>query len=212
MNYTTLTGAKSVSGSIKSWINYSNIPVTEILAEAETEIIRKLRVREMRASATVTIASGAITAALPSGFIDPIRLLHRDSGIPFKSLPPDDLQELRLWDESAADHVEGMPTRFSVFDELLQFDMKADAAYTCKIIYFKRPDALSGANETNWLTTRYPRLLRIACLRSAYEHMKNAEMKASYEAEMRLMLAEIEQESDLSMIGADPHLEYRDHG
>lgn len=209
MDYTTLTGDKSTSGSIKNWMNYSNLPVDEILAEVETEIIRNLRTREMRASATVTITSGSITAALPAGFIDPVRLIHRDTRIEIQAVPMDDIEETRNWSGTDSNYAEGMPTRFSVFNELLQFDMRADAEYVCTMLYYKRPDALSGSNPSNWITTRYPRLVRVACMKAAAEHMKNMEMKNSYEAEMLRMIAEVNQEADLSLTGAIAHMEYR---
>ena len=212
MDYTTLVGDKSTSGSIKNWMNYSNLPVTNLLTEAESEIYRRLRTREMRAEASVTISSGSITAALPTSFIDPIRLIHRENGFPIKFVPADDLAECRMWDESAANWTQGIPTRFSVFEELLQFDYRADAAYTARMLYYKRPAALSVSNTSNWLTVRYPRLVRIACMKAAAEFMKNMDMKNSYEAEMERMFLQIDQETDLSMTGADPFLEYRDHG
>lgn len=212
MNYTTLVGAKGTAGSIKSWIAHASVPSTDILTEAESEIYRHLRTREMRASTTVTIADAAITAALPTGFIDPIRLVHRDNNFAITLKPDQDLQELRTWDTTTSAWAEGIPSRFAIFDELLQFDVTANAAYTCKLLYYKTPTALSGANETNWLTTRYPRLLRVACLRAAADFMENMEKFGVYDRQVKEIIQEINVLDDLSLSGADPSLEYRDHG
>jgi hypothetical protein len=209
MDYTSLIGDKATEGSIKSWVNYANIPVTSILTEAQAEIYRHLRVREMRTSALVTIASGNITAALPTGYLDPLKLTHRNSGIPFVHKTQEDLDEVRTWDEAAANWEQGLPSSYSVYNEVLNFDMRADAAYPCVFHFYKTPTALSGANLTNWLTTRYPRLLRVACLRAANEYMENLDKVDRYDRQTKEIIQEINVLDDLSLTGVDAHQEYR---
>ena len=209
MNYTTLVAAKSTDGSIRNWLNYDRIPAEIILTEAQARIYQHLRTREMRASVDLTIASGDITAPLPTGYIDPIKMTHRDNRWAFVHKMQEDLREVRFWDEDAGNYTQGTPSAFSVFNEVLNFDMRADQAYPVVFDFYKRPDALSGANETNWLTTRYPHLLRVACLRAAAEHMDAADKIERYSAQFDRIIQEVNVLDDLSLTGVDAHMEYR---
>jgi len=55
-----------------------------------------------------------------------------------------------------------------------------EEAFSGILLYYKQPTALSGSNETNFLTNRYPSLLRYACMAKAYEHMKDTENATGY--------------------------------
>mgnify|MGYP003663388584 FL=1 len=72
----------------------------------------------------------------------------------------------------------GKPCAFSVYGEQLQFDTKADTAIIARLMFYKKPDNLSADNETNFLTTRYPHLLRSAIMASAYSQLRNTEAQS----------------------------------
>lgn len=72
MNYTTLIAAKSVVGSIKSWVNYSKLDVVTVVDEAQALLYSLLRTREMMAGTQFTMALNESYVALPTGFLDPI--------------------------------------------------------------------------------------------------------------------------------------------
>lgn len=202
MNYTTLVADATTEGSIKYAINYSRIDSAGILEEAQAWIYQRLRVRQMMASANVSISSAASTASFPTGYLDPLQL-----SIPgyVSRIRLKDVEWFRShlgWDEDAV-MPEGVPSYWCDFDTTINFDTKADQAYTAKMIYFKKPDALSGSNLTNWLTDRYPTLLRRVCLMFAAEARKEYEIMDR--AEMRALQAidEIRAESDLAMRGME---------
>ena len=50
MSYTTLIGAKGVSGSIMNWVSYTKLDVATVVDEAQSLLFQLLRVRESRAS------------------------------------------------------------------------------------------------------------------------------------------------------------------
>ncbi len=210
MDYTTLVADKTTDGSIKQWMNYGLLPVTTLLEEAQTELYRRLRVREMKSEATISVTSGSKTASLPTNFIDAISLHYRD-GSELVKKSERDIITARMYDETAGDYVSARMGKFAVFDELLQFDYRADQAYSLTMIYYKQPALLSGSNTTNFLTSRYPRLLRIACIRSAAEFMNNDTKFAQMEESLVKALAEIDVMDDMSQLGVDPSAEYR-HG
>lgn len=172
--YAILTGSISTAGSIRYWVQHSEIPVDQILEEAQRYIFSQLRVREMRSySDALVVTQGQTTAALPSDFQDPISLkLDGDS----EDL--DYVQENllgRLYDDDG-DIETGRPNRWTIFDEAIQFDVEADDTYNARLVYYGTPDLISATTAENFLSTRYPTVLRRACLAYAYEHRKLMEM------------------------------------
>lgn len=187
INYTTLTGVKTVSGSIANWVNRDDLPTTDILTEAELYIYQYLRVREMQSSNTIAISASANTANLPSDFLDPIRfrLYGYSTDLPY--VAEHDLKDNR--DESGT-LFSGSATQWAIRGTTLYVDVNVATATTGILWYFAQPAALSGSNETNFLTTRYPTLLRRACLKYAFEHMKDDERMSNMETLTRTALQE----------------------
>ena len=201
-NYTTLVGDVSTAGSIKHAINYGRIDAEGILEEAQAWIYQRIRVRQMTATSDVTILSGASTAAFPTGYLDPIHL-----GIPgyVSTIRLKDAEWFRAhvgWDENAA-LPEGVPTYWCDFDTTIQFNTEADQAYTAKMVFFKKPTALSSSNLTNWLTDRYPTLLRRTCLMLAAEVRKEYDTMDRAQVAALQAIEEIKIESDLAMRGIE---------
>ena len=202
MDYSTLVADVSTPGSIKSLINYSRIDSEGILEDAQAWVYSKLRVRQMKASANVTISSGASTASFPTGYLDPIQF-SIPGVIGRIQLKDEEWFRSHLgWDEDAV-LPEGPPSYWCDFDDTIQLSTKADQAYTAKMVYFKKPTALSGGNETNWLTTRYPHLLRRVCLMYAAENRKEYDMMDRAEIRALQIIDEIKVESDLAMRGLE---------
>lgn len=170
VNFSTITGAKTVLGSIANYVNRSDLPTANILLESESMICERLRVREMQAREVLTFALSTQTAALPTGFLDPIGYRPYELGCELLFVHEGDLDEVRT---SAGVLSSGDPSRWTIIGETAYLDTLPDAAYSGYLHFYKRPTALSVSNETNWLTIRYPSLLRYACMAKAYEHMKD---------------------------------------
>jgi hypothetical protein len=202
MDYDTLVGDKTTVGSIKYHINYERIDPVGILEEAQAWIYSKLRVRQMQSSASVSIAQGASTAAYPTGYLDPLHF-----GIPgfVSRLRRKDIEWFRTnlgFDETAA-LPEGLSTYWTDYNDLIQLNTVADQAYTASMVFFKLPDALSSSNPTNWLTIRYPTLLRRVCLMLAAETRKEFDTFDREEARALQAIEEIKVESDNSLRGIE---------
>lgn len=211
LSYSTLVADVSTPGSIKNAINYGRIDAEGILEEAQAWIYQRLRVRQMMATENVSISSAASTASFPTGYLDPIHL-----GIPgyINTIRLKDPEWFRAhigWDESAV-LPEGPPSYWCDFDTTIQFNTKADQAYTAKMVFFKKPDLLSGSNLTNWLTDRYPSLLRRACLMFSAEARKEFDMMNNAEIKALQMIEEIKVESDLAMRGWEPDMHWQENG
>jgi hypothetical protein len=269
MNFNDLIGPKSRAGSIQSFVRYARVPGEVVLEEAQALIYGQLRIREMRSSALITLSLEAFTAALPTGFLEPISMQDMEGWnvIPDGYVSEDQINRKRLYDTdvtttlsgtitagatslsvasaaefssadpftiligsevmlvtagqgtttwtvtrgyggtTAAAHTSGAtvdgrlesgtPTNVAVFDELFQFDCKADEARTLSLVYFKTPTLLSASNSTNFLTRRYPNILRVACQAGAASFMKDAEEFSAREAELLALINAANAESDL---------------
>lgn len=188
MTFTTLTGAKSVDGSIKSWMNYARVDAEGVLLEAETMIAERLRVREMRASDSLPVRVGDSGIDLPDQFLDPIeaRDITNDADIEYRD--PSDLERMRSWTATVLDS--GDPAFYSIFDEQYQFDCKTTTAWRLRVLFYQRPTPLSSSNKTNFLTIRYPHILRMACLATGARFAHDDEVFAR---EQRLLFASIDE-------------------
>lgn len=202
MTFSTLVASKDTAGSIKSWTNYSKLDVEQILDEAQALIFETLRVREMRALDTsLTVSVGDYEKALPARFLDPIRLTSTNNRFyAFKT--PSVLEAMRVYDDDGA-LVEGDPTLFAIFDEKLQFDAKFSEATTLRLLCFKWPARLGSGNQTNFLTDRYPHVLRTACLAKAYEFMKNEAMEQKELQKLVALIEDVHAKDDLSYRGLE---------
>lgn len=188
MTFTTLTGDKSVAGSIRSWQNYGKVDAEGVLEEAEAMTYQRLRVREMRSSTTLTIPAAAASIALPTGFLDPLVLRDITNSCDIELRAEEWMESIRTWTNGELD--DGDPAFYGIYDELFQFDCKTTVEWQARALFYKRGAALSAENETNFLTDRYPHVLRMACLATAARFSHDDDMFAR---EQRLFEAKVDE-------------------
>jgi hypothetical protein len=82
--------------------------------------------------------------------------------------------------------VSGQPQIWAIWDEEIHFDQAFNTQMTCELLYFKSLPALSPANQTNVITSRYPHLLRAACQVRAASWMRDDE---TYNRELTALTA-----------------------
>lgn len=178
INYTTLTDTnKATEGSIRNWLNRADVPVTNILIEAEAYIYERLRVREMTAEQAVSILSGLGAAGAPADFLDPIQLVPYETAVELPYVQESALAQVK---NAAGVVATGTPSRWTVIASTLKLDVLASVNYGATLTYFARPAALGPSNLTNFLTIRYPGLLRQACMAFGYQHMKKDDSATAF--------------------------------
>jgi hypothetical protein len=201
VDYTSLIASKTTAGSIKNWVNYDLVDVEVCLLEAQALIYQNLRCREMRSVASLSISVGDAYKALPTDFLDPNGQLKSTKGEPFYLRTEAELTSMIVYDDDG--NIEsGLPQHFAIYDERINFDMKFDEARTLKWPYFKSPAVLAGGNPTNFLTNRYPHLLRTACLAMAADHMKDETEYRKHFEKLAAFIDRTNAESDLTYRGA----------
>ncbi len=204
MTATGLVADKTTAGSIARTVNYKEIDAAVVLEEAQTLLYSMLRCREMRTLWSASFSVGDSSKALPSDFLDPIGPFATDTAnIRYKLTTEHDLMRRRSYDGTNTLN-SGTPAWFAIFNEQVNFDAKFDTATTLQLLYFKLPALLSaGTLETNFLTTRYPHVVRQACRTQAHAFMKNWTAFNEELPVLQSMVDRVSVEADLSYRGAD---------
>lgn len=124
--------------------------ITEWIALFEARFNRRIRVREMEARYTATIAQYLAT---PTGFAG-FRRLQLDTS-------PVQVLELKSPEWIADNYPStstGKPKVFTIIGSEIQFAPAPDSSYTLAGVYYTKLTNLSASNTTNWLLTDHPDL------------------------------------------------------
>lgn len=155
--------------AIANWLARETLTsyIPDFITFGEKRIYRDLRIRAMEASLSTAIASGVI--AVPSGYVD-LKYAYVD-GTPTRPLTRKSAGWiLETYPTRSAD---GQPAFIARDVDSFIFGPYPDSNYTIKGTYYKRLDALSSDNTTNWFTTNAPDLLLFAALCEAEPFLKN---------------------------------------
>lgn len=91
----------------------------------------------------------------------------------------------------------GIPCFVAIFDERYQFDCFVSETRYLGHVFYQTPAILSAQNATNFLTKRYPQILRVACMARAAAFMKDNDEWQARETEALAMCQAANAESDL---------------
>jgi hypothetical protein len=141
--------------------------VPEFIADAETRIYNELRIRAMEAAFNATTSGG--TVALPTGFLQWI-YLYADTD-PLSKLQRKDVE----WIVTNYQGSTGVPKFFARNGDNLMFGPEPSSDTALIGRYYKRLDALSDSNTTNWFITNAPDLIRYGALCEAAPYMQDDE-------------------------------------
>jgi hypothetical protein len=99
--------------------------------------------------------------------------------------------------------VPGIANWFGIWNENIYLDTAALQQETCKLQYYQSLPLLSTSNQTNFLTNRYPHLMRTACMASAADYMKDdVEYQKLYQR-LIVLTDKVSIENDMSMRGME---------
>lgn len=186
-DYSTLVAPKTVEGSIRNWVNRADIPATAILTEAEAMIYERLRTREMMIDIEFIFDIGTSSEPLPSALLDPIQFKPFTHGAKLPFVHEQAFPNIR--DENGALY-EGDPSCWTIIGIEAFVDVSCATEFGGRLMFYAQPEPLGSGNPTNFLTQRYPTLLRNACLSRAYEHMKDSTRAMEY---LKLTMVSLQQ-------------------
>jgi hypothetical protein len=209
MDYNSLIAPKPAAGALASWVNYAQLDAVTIVAEAQALLYARLRTREMRALDTsIAIATNDSVKALPASFLELIRPLRDNQNNFYVLKTQGELMMRRAYDGNG-NLIAGQPIAFAIFGEALNFDAAFVAGgMTLQLMCYKSLPLLSVASPSNFLTSRYPHLLRRACLMLVADFMADDQAYARNLAKLEADIETVNAENQLidSGVELDTHL------
>lgn len=156
-----LTTYAELQTEVQTWLDRTDISanVPTCITLAESYFQRKLRVRQMQASADFTTTAGVAT--LPTDFLG-VKAVRR-MGNPVTTLDPLDDEE---FDRLYGSLTSGTPKAYLIFGTTISV-APVDNTTTHKLRYYQKIPVLSVSNTTNWLLTAYPDLYFYGALTEA---------------------------------------------
>ena len=165
--------------TIKNYTHRNDLgtKVDDFILLAETEMMSNPdEPLKMNLSETITELTASISTrflALPTGFESSRKfsITIDDSIYGLKYRTPD---QLIIRDDT------GVPCFFTIRANQIEFDILPDETYTVTTTYFAEFTALTEANQTNIVLTKYPNIYLFGCLRQAFIYTQDAEQEQKY--------------------------------
>ena len=139
----------------------------EMFNNAETQ----LRIRETETVSTASADSRYL--ALPPNF-EKARSVHFETGQGFVDVKFQAPEQMYRFSDN------GMPRFFTVVGTELEFDRVPDNAYTIQVQYYKKPDPITQANQTNSVLTGYPNIYLYGALHQLFLWSEDMEEAVKY--------------------------------
>ena len=148
-----LTSYTTLKASIANWLNRSDLSdeiADDFIVLTEADFNSKLRVRKMIAQSTITIDSE--TESIPTGFLQvrDFYILSGSTKYPLRYMTPPQMDQVK------GTSVTGVPQAYTILGDTFRFTPKPDSSYTGYLNYYKKFDALSSTNATNFILTDHP--------------------------------------------------------
>lgn len=197
MSITTYAELKT---SVSNWLARSDLNsyVGDFIALGEKRIYRDLRIRAMETALNSSIASGVI--AVPSGYVA-MKYAYIEAN-PIGKLARKDAEW--IYEKYPTRAADGQPCFFAREADNFIFGPYPDSTYTVKGVYYKRLDALSESNTTNWLVTNAPDLLLFAALCEAAPFLKADNRIQVWETKYGMVKNSVQLEDDQEEFSGSP--------
>jgi hypothetical protein len=167
----TIATYSDLKSSVASWLHRSDLTtqIPDFIALCEASLNRKLRLRTMETTSTLTLTISNRTVSLPSGFLEPLSLEIVESGDGNESLTNylRQPQQLRIDASSSA-----RPLYWAIRGANIEFENIADKTYSLSFGMVEA-FALSDASPTNWLLTNQPDLYLYGTLLQAAPYLRD---------------------------------------
>tara|TARA_R110002126_G_scaffold6091_1_gene32039 strand:+ start:6795 stop:7442 length:648 start_codon:yes stop_codon:yes gene_type:complete len=134
----------------------------------EARINRQLRLLQQEEIATLTLAAGDSTVALPTNWQETIDVVYADNK---RSIQPQNIRNLNS--QSSSVEARGRPLLYAITNGTLSFEIAADIQYSILLNYFERWNI--AASTTNWLLENAPDSYLYASLIEAKAYIKKVE-------------------------------------
>lgn len=151
--------------ALTNWLHRAGLTsrIPEFIAMGESYLNRKLRVKEMEASATVTPSTTVRYVELPTGYMELLAFTD-DEGEPLTAVSAEELERLAYGIGT------GRPYYYRISSRI-DFEAIADQAYSFTMRYLKRLDI--ATDLTNSVLTNHPDCYLYASLMQSAPFIKD---------------------------------------
>lgn len=195
--------------ALDNWlvIEYGSTRLQEFIALGEAHLNRELRIRDMEASADLSITGGTQTVSLPTRFVGGRRIyLDTNPVRRLKYQPPQDFWAKWISSET------GPPVGYTIEGDNIVLGPIPDTTYTGKILFWQGFQALSDSNTTNDLLTNAPDAYLSASLVWAFTYKQEDDQIAKWAAILERILASMQKSSDRDRYPAGDLVQRTDTG
>jgi len=189
--------------SIVKWSHRQDLSllIPDFIELAETEMYNnegwQLEIRDMETVSTAP--TSGLYLELPPGF-EKARSVQLETGhglVDVKFQAPEQL--LRQ-------STTGQPRFFSVVGNEIEFDRVPDTAYTVQIQYYKKPDPVTAANQTNSVLTNHPNIYLFGALHQVFLYLQDPEQMTVYFSKMQSVIRGANKADKKARYGPAPYM------
>ena len=150
MALSTYTELKS---TIANWLNRSDLTseiAEDFIVLAEADFNSKLRIRQMHSQTTITI--DAETESTPTGFLQArdFYILSNNDKYALNYLSPAQMDSIK------GTSMSGLPVAYTILGSTFRFAPRPADSYSGILNFYKKFDALSVSNPSNYILTDHP--------------------------------------------------------
>ena len=148
-----ITTYSELQAAIGNWLNRSDLTanIPDFIDLAEADMCRRLKHWRMERRSTATFDTQY--SALPSDFIEPVRLFIT-SGDTYKLEAESQAQLLDR--RAAAANATGRPEYFAITAGSIEVFPTPSDSYTLEMLYLSKIPALTSSNTSNWVLQYFP--------------------------------------------------------
>jgi hypothetical protein len=99
--------------------------------------------------------------------------------------------------------VQAFANWWAIWDEEIHFDCAGNQSLNYQLQYYQSLPLLSSTNQSNFLTNRYPQLMRTACVAAAADFMKDDNEYQKGMQRLQQMIMQISVENDMQYRGME---------
>lgn len=163
---------------------FTSTMMDNIIYLAENELNRRMRVRQMRDTAQLSITSADNTTAVPAGFIEAYSVYLNSPIQEIQSASAGVFARNNLYLQT------GNPTYFFINNDSFVWGPIPDATYTVTLDFYKKIPGLSSVQTTNDVLTDFPDIYLFSCLKQAYIAAQDVEREQTFEQRAASLIAE----------------------
>jgi hypothetical protein len=184
--------------TVADWLDRDDLDpkVPVFIQMCEAMFNRELRTPDMESQANIVFTSGS--ADLPSDYLAMRSIYIAGSPErPLRGMAPTAVHE-------EFDGTSGIPAAYVLMNGGISLVPPPDSTTTAVLLYFSRIEALSDANESNWLLEKHPDLYLYGTLYNAEIYLDNAARAGLWKELLEQTLGRVNQAAQNDRFGAGP--------